>query len=259
MNKMDANKTGLIIAALVGAGVATLSFLYYWSKKSSKLELTPWLEEYIKEVQLKLKENNNTLNLEIVGYIIHLLSELEEYYYNKKHSELEVERANSINNKKEYEQLMHESIEHHDKHFAQAQKILEERLNISYENVKKVLDNSPRNEVKEALEKYRKAYREIPEITKEKLKNAFIFHTKSLMNNNKIAREQLNLMTRSPDMQDICVKMIFTNKYLLTDNLRLKFKIDEKYLPQLLKLHNLLEDDEVKYYLNEKQKLEPVL
>jgi hypothetical protein len=252
---MDRKRGGIILGLLVGIGTG----LYLWKKKSQP-KLTPWLEEYIHEIQSRLEKNHNTLNLEIVSHILNLLTEIEDHFYIIKHAQLETNRAASIDNKSEYEELMHQSLELHDKYFNEARELLEERLpGVTYDQCQLFLENLDKNEIKEAIEKFRKPYTNLPDLSKEQVKNAYIFYAKSLINNSKITREHMKIMNKNPELQEILMKMIFMNKYLLKDNLKLKFQLEEKHLSQLLEWYNLQDNHEVQYYQNEIAKLDTTI
>lgn len=256
---MEKNKSKTYVAGTLALGTIIVAGGYYLYRKLTKVHLNSWLEEYIKEVTEELQQNKvNPIPLKLAAKILNLFSETQDYLYMCSHSDLESERIEAINSRRDYEELVSDTIEHRERYFLKAQKIIEARLNVSIEEVQKIITESDKLLVREIFATAKKPYRisDLPQVEKETAKNAYIYYVKMLINNYRINREQVMLMNRNPEMKDRIMMIYITNEYILKDNLKKQYKIEEKYLNQILTLHNLDNDEEIVNWREESRRLE---
>jgi hypothetical protein len=245
--------------ALIAAsrGVFKLYQNYYKSDN-----LNSWLEEYIKEVEEKLqslKNNDQPLNVETICHVINLVAEIEEYLYMKENSHLENTRI-SLMKTDGYENAVMECIAAHEKTFQRANKIIEKKLKLNINELQANLEelsgqsSSDKQSVKELLKICKKNYplNILPKITKEKLKEAYLYYTKQIEILHKVDLNNLNITKIKPEFKEVALHVYLVNKYILRDTLKEEFGIEEKILNQLLIIHELDKDPQI---VEQKQKI----
>ena len=236
-------------------GIALGSLLVYASswllKKFKSVKVSPWLEEYFSDIKDQYKElKNKKLTAEFIGSVMNLSTELQTYLFANDHADLENDRVKNINNEKVYEELVAESVELHEKYYMASSDLIKSKTGIDMGELGQSLSTYDQKEIKDATKTQRKDYydSELPLIEKDKLKEAYILYAKTYTQHARISSEQMVLAQRKPEYQEIAFKTIFQNKFLLKDMIKSKYGIDTKYLEQLLKKHELLDDNEVRYY-----------
>ena len=257
----------------ITGGLALGSLLVYgglWlMKKFKRVTLNKWFDEYLNELKEMKKEidakkqNKTTTNsnskeedlsksipINFIAFSMNLSSELQSYLFNKENHLLEEERIKNLKNEKEYEELVTDTVEKHEAYYEVACSIIKSKTGVDIDSVKHMLNSVDQRELKEALESQRKEYYEsdLPLIEKDKLREAYIYYAKTYSQHSRIAAEQMAIMQKRPEYQEVGFKTIFQNKFLLKDMIKQKYNVDTKYLDQLIKVHNLLNDDEVAYY-----------
>lgn len=240
----------------ITGGIALSTVFFYgvkWIYSTFKSEkITPWLEEYIEDMndQYKDVKSKETFPVNFIALCMNLVNELQTYFYLKENSDLEKERMNNFGNEKAYEELVSESLENHEKYYYTAIKVIKKRTGIDLDMLKEHLQKADQREFKIAMIETKKPFptEELPFIESSKLKEAYITYSKTFTQHSRIAAEQMIIMQKRPEYQEIAFKTIFQNKYLLKDLIFIKFGIEAKYLNQLVEKHKLLEDSEVAYY-----------
>lgn len=254
----------------ITGGIALGSLLIYvglWMKKKfKKVTLNKWFDEYLNELkemqkEVDLKSNNkdnlntisnkNNLPINLLAFAMNLITELQSYLFNKENEHLELERIKNLNNEEEYERLVTETVEVHESYYETARNIIYSKTGVNLKNVNEMLSNIDQREFKEALNTQKKDYfkEDLPTISIEKLKEAYVFYAKTFAKHTRIANEQTTIMKKRPEYQEIAFKTIFQNKFLLKDMVKQKYNIDTKYLDQLVKEHDLVNSDsEIAYF-----------
>lgn len=242
-------------------GLALSSALVYISKwllaKYKKVTLNEWLNEYLQEIKGDYeKEKKNQYSVPFIAKCMNIVQEIQEYLFQKDFPGLEQERIKNLSNTKEYENLINESFETQEPYYKTAMKVLYDATQIDMEDVQQFMQSVDQNEMKKEMEENKKPYydKDLPEISPSLLKEAYITYAKTQSEHSRKAAEQMLIMQRKPEYQEIGFKTIIQNKYLLKDLIKSKYHVDSKYLNQLIKKHNLLEDQEVQYYYNTVQK-----
>jgi hypothetical protein len=238
-------KNALIIG---GVGVASvLSFgLYYYLTKNKKIHLSPWLEDYVKDVESRLAVSKDNPNVETILHTFKLCSELEEYLYHNESEALEDERLEKMNNKEVYEHLVDETERRKDNCTTKAVEYLEKRLGISFNRLHEIIKEVDRQVIRRTTPLCDRAYRDLPGISKESLKEAYKSYVQLIVTCDNVSKQQLAIIERNQEYEGIAMKIINLNRCLLEDSIRKKYGVRPKYLNQLLKEHCLLDDPEIK-------------
>jgi hypothetical protein len=255
---MDDNKKKLL-TYLGGGAIAAFAVgtLYYFWKRNSEVKLNEWLEEYIKEVEVMLKNNQGKeLTLEIIGHIFQLITEIEDYMYLLKNTDLEEDRLAAIDNEKEYRLIFAETMEVRNEFYEKGAAVVEKRLGISMGAMDEILKKYDPAESKEIIRKARKPYKELPKVSIEKVRDGFIYFVKQKKINEKAAQEQLYMMKMNPDYRTRAMASIYYMKNRLKDEIKAKYGIEDKYLELLIEKYELQKDSEVLYYQQELRSLD---
>jgi hypothetical protein len=243
----------------VTGGIAISTLILYGVKwvfsKLKKITVNTWLEEYMAEMKEKYTtiKNKKMFPVSFLAHAMNLITEVQNYLYAQDHQDLENERKKNFGNEKLYEELVMETVEVHEKYYFSANSLITEKTGIDMEEIKNQLQTVDQREFKVALMEDKRPYyeSELPKIDKIKLKEVYIAYAKTQAQHSRIATEQMILMQKKPEYQEIAFKTIFQNKFLLKDMILIKYGIDTKYLNQLIDKHNLLEDSEIAYYYEE--------
>lgn len=241
-----------------GFAAAALSGLFYYLyKRLTKVQLSPWLEEYINELaeQVKKADQDKPLPLELIAFILNLLEEVEEHIYKNENPDLDTERQNALVDKKLYEELVYETILLREQCLDKARKIVEGRLNVSIHNLQEIMAQSDKAKLKTLLKENKKTYGTLPDVNSELLKKAYVEWVRTSIVHDRIAMKNFEAARYNPDYRTIAYEMLVFNKFLLKDKIAKDYKIEEKYFDQLLVKHNLLQDEEIRACKEELAKL----
>lgn len=249
--KFDKRHLTYYIAGGVGISILLGGIYYYW-KKVSKVKLNPWLEEYFKEVQEMKKNSKGEICVELIGHIFQLISEVEEFLYLGENKDLEEARIVHVDSEKDYRALFSETMEARTEFYEKAQSLVESRLGISIaqieqEGLSKL--NSPEDKAK--LRNARKKYDDVPEVAQANLREAFKYFVTHKKINDHRAQEQQYMASINPEYKTKAMAAIYLAKNKLQDEIRAKYKFDDKYFDQLLEKHGLLSDPEIKLLYDE--------
>jgi len=254
---MENKKTFLYVisgGALVSLAV---SGLYYFWKRLSKPKLSAWVEEYMNEIEVMLKERKDGhISVEAIGHIFQVITEVEENLYVHQNADLEEERVDAIGRDQQYRLLFAETMETRNEYYEKATKYVEDRLKISIGELDEVLKKFSPKETKDILKKAKKKYTDVPEVKQSAVREAFIYFVKQKKLNEKFSQEQIYIMNLNPEHRNRAMANIYFIKNKLKDEIKAKFGFDEKYLDQLVEKHDLLKDSEVLYYHEELKSLE---
>ena len=77
-------------------------------------------------------------------------------------------------------------------------------------------------------------------------KKAYLYYASQLGQLDKVDKNNMNLVQLRPEFKELTLHIYFLNKYIVKDTIKSTYGIDEKYFTQLLTLHDLMEDPEVK-------------
>ncbi len=235
---------------------ATVGGLYYVWKKLSKIKLNPWVEDYLNEIELMLKNKKDEIPLEAIGHIFQIITEVEEVLYLEQNSDLEEERVLSIKNEMRYRLLFAETMETRNEFYEKATKYVEKRLNISLAKIDEILKRHSPAETKNIIKNAKKAYPNVPNVPTSVLREAYIYYAKQKKLNDQFAQEQMLLLQINPDSQARVMANIYFTKNKLKDEIKAKYGFEEKYFDQLIEKHELLKDSEVAYYHDELKNIE---
>jgi hypothetical protein len=239
------SKTFVMITApiigLLGYGA------YYIFKKRRNDGLSAWLEEYINEVSDKLATNKDSpLTIGTFTSLMNLITEIEEYLYNKEYSGLEKKRLQVLKDSDEYQKSVNESIEKHEIMFNKAKDILKKRLNVDCDTLPLLISEKSKDKNYVGfLERNQKNYIDLPILDKETVKNAYMFYVSQSIQKEKVSKNILNFPNFRPEYKDIVLDIYILNKYLLKDYVFNEYGINEKHFYQLLLKHDLLSDPEI--------------
>jgi hypothetical protein len=246
MNKSNSKMlkiAGGILLSAIGYGL----YKFFNKNKIIPEKLNNWLEEYIIQVNLKLKNNpGQELSFDSLASIMNLITEIEDYLFNRDYNEIEKIRISFLNDPAKYEEEVEKVLELHEKTFRKAIEIVENRLNISYSQIQHNFGSiSCNKDYLNALENNQKDYENLPHIKKEDLKKAFLFYAEHAIQKEMASKNLLTLPNIKNEFKDIVLDVFILNKYLLKDTLEKEYGINEKYIYQLLRKYDLLKDPEI--------------
>lgn len=240
----------------ISGGLALSSLMYYgmsWIiSKFRRVGLNLWLEEYLTEIKDEFREvkARNAYNVGFVASCMNVVGEIQSHLYSQENEDLEKERKANYGDPKNYENLVMETIENHEKYFPIAADILYKKTGIDLEAIKDHMQKVDQIEFRLAMVNDKKPYydSDLPVLDKIKLKEVYIKYAKTFIQHSRITQEQMAIMQRRPEYQEIAFKTIFQNKFLLKDMIEIEYGVDTKYLNQMVVKEKLLEDSEVSYY-----------
>lgn len=256
---MEKKKINDILLYLTGGVLATLTVggAYFILKRLSKPKLSQWLEDYLTEVEEMIKNNKGVdLSAMIIGHVYQLITEVEEHLYLSDHSDLEEDRVAMMNSPNDYRALFVETMEVREEYYKKATDIVEKRLNLSISNLDEMLRKYDIKEAKEALRTAKKPYDKLPDVSKQTVREAFIYYVKEKKKNERIKDQEVYMMSMNPEYKNTAMANIFFIKNKLRDDIKAKYNLDEKYFDQLLDKYDLLNDSEVRYYQEEMKTLD---
>jgi hypothetical protein len=233
------------IYLLSGIGIATIfSFgLYYfiWRKRKT-YTLTSWLEEYIQEVEAKMKKDGDKLSNDTILSIFNVLTEIDDEIFTTNNSDLIRRRRASLGNPAEYEKLAFESYERDEFSKQEARNYLEKRLGLTFDILTRKLREKKLAEVVE----HKKAYPRLPAITVEKLKGLYRFYVKLVSSYVKLVQQQMKIVESNPEYEGQAMRLIHLYKCTIEDKIMMGYGIRKKYVPQLVREYELSKDTEMK-------------
>jgi hypothetical protein len=231
---------GGILLSAVTAGA------YFLWKKLTDVKLSPWLEEYLEEAKERIsKEKDQKYSIETIAFLINLLTEIDDYLFQLNYSFLDEDRLEAFEHKQIYTQLCMQTIETKNEMYLKAQDYIEKALKINMKSIDEILRTQEFRNYKEAMKTCKKRYYKLPEIDKEKLKEAYLSYAKNKMLFQNFEQEQVYIMSRNPEYKMNAMVNIAFYQTKIKDELMIKYKIEEKYLEQLIEKHDLLKDAEV--------------
>jgi hypothetical protein len=240
---MDRNNA-LILGGVSIASVITFG-LYYYFGKNKKIQLNDWFEEYIKELQTKLLTHKDNPTVELILDIFFLSSELEDYLYLNENQDLEDARLDNINNKERYEQLVLETEKRKSKCTLRGIEYVERKLDVSFGRLQDVLKDADKAHIRRSVEPNKKSYIDLPELSTEKVREAYKSYVHFILSRDHVTKQQLAIVERNPEYEQIAMKIIQTNRCLTDDTIRKNFGVRPKYLQQLVREHKLLDEPEI--------------
>lgn len=248
-NKMYLLKT-VGITTLIGGGIY---FFYKKVKEIRQNTLSQWLEEYVKEAKIKLlNSKDNVINIETISFIFNLVTEIEEFLYYNENKNIEEKRLSAFSTK-DYEDIVIECLEIHEQTLERAKQIVNKRLNIDIDELQSSLESyKDKPYLKQLIQTNRKPYRpeQLPKLSKDIVKQGFMHYSSQIILHDKIDKNNINLAKSKPELKDSTLQVYFVNKYILKDYLKFNYGIEEKYFIQLLDMHDLNQDTEVKERLD---------
>jgi len=243
--KISYAKIFTIAGGFIIAGLGQILYLTYSNRSLDKL--STWLENYIDDFKKKLKENlKNPFTIDNIAGIVNLITEIEDYLYSRDNPNLEGIRMSYLNDSIRYEQAINQELELHEKAFTKAIQIVERRLEINFIDLQEKFINYKNNkEFTMALEKNQKNFETLPQIEKDLFRKAYLSYTENAIKKEMFSKSLLTFPNLKHDHKDIVLDVYILNKYLLKDNLEKEYGFKEKYIYQLLRKHELLNDPEI--------------
>jgi hypothetical protein len=253
---MENNKRNYIIGGII-VGTVAIGGIFFWLFGRNKEKLSPWLEEYIKEVEAKLKtENKDKLcSLDTCAYVFNLFEEVNNFFYLNENSELEEERVNALGDNKKYEELVHHSLANREEYMERARKVVEGRLGISIHNLQENVQKSDKTLFKNLVRTCQKKFPDLPEISPDVLKKAYAEYVDSKLKIEKTAMQQFNIARVNPDYLQLAYEIMVFNNFMLKDRIYKEYKIHDKHFEQLIEKYKLNEDEEIKKLRDELSKV----
>lgn len=237
-------------------------FFKIW-KKSNLSQFHEWHLNYIKAL---IKENKNKLNAEIISHIFFLKEEIIDYFFKIKFQEMEDNRLDSLadENMYLYQNYFAETYQTKNEINKKVSKILEKSFNVNLDKLKSNLDKSDKREVNYYFKKCKNDWRfyesikyfvnsdTLSAVKKNILKEAYKFYAENTMKIENLIKEELQMM-RSNRQEHLNLAMtgILIKKYQISDEIKLKFNIEDKLLGALINKYDLVATDSQIRYLKE--------
>jgi hypothetical protein len=252
-NKKDwsfENNRNLYITGSIALSTVLFSGISYLFKKYKPVSLNKWLTEYLQEVKEAYKDiDKENMPVNFASKVMNLVEELKNYLFSTEMKELEDDRRSNIKDEKVYSEIVMETVEVQERYYQKATDVLYRYTGVDMAQLNKVLQNEDMNvqrEFKVAMATQKKKFydSDLPDIDRQTLIEAYITYAKTLDSHTRIQQEQMFIMQKKPEYQEIAFKTIFQNKFILKDTIMIKYKIETKYLDQLVEKHNLLDGSE---------------
>lgn len=243
-NRIALGLGAVALAGLIGIG----AFIF---RKMTEINLTPWLLDYLEEIEEKFRDNNNEFSPEILGNLIHLNNEIKDYLVSINHPELARERRERIN-QDNYDSYALKSFEASLELDPTAFEFIESKFGINYATFTNLVRRIPDNE-RDNLIAFIRDYPEenLPQVEIATLKEAYSTYVKAYIKQSQEAEKNLSMSKVQSEYREVATRKIYTNKYKLNDYIYKTFGIETKYLNQLIKKHDLLSDPTMKGLYNE--------
>jgi hypothetical protein len=232
---------------------ATGFVIYYLWKRIYRVKLNKWLEEYIDKVDVMLKEEGKELSIETISYILHLNTEIADDFYSRECYECEANRLQAYNDNKDglYNLYMIDSINCYDKCLKKANSLLKQRLKVHIKKLESKIKSEMTLQTIYKLKNYRKQYDKLPEVSKDKLIECYLYYAENKKRNFYLDQKEMNLMKKNFGYEQTASLNIFRNKFKLVDYLLTDYEVHYKYLDQLIKQNDLLKIPKIRYYYDE--------
>lgn len=250
------------IFKLVG-GLALISSLgtslYYLYSYLTRKQFPSWLEKEVSNAREKLKLDNRELNSdEFKTLLVILLMEIQDIIFYDNYSLFEENRQNFLENEQKYAEAVKETLDYREKCFSEALVILSKKLGLENSYLRLILgDFKEKESFTDLYQKVRLEYpeEELPRIDKESFKNAYVEYLKHMtdLTENNIRHDCIANV--QPELEEIVKWLYYQNKLILYDTIYKKYRIKEKYFPQLAKKFNLSEDSDISSLLINLKKL----
>jgi hypothetical protein len=203
-----------------------------------------WIEENIWEINQMMLKNYSKLNIEIATRIINFQSDyLFYYHYEKVYPKL----INNIDNKEKYFEIFLQNSMLEDANEI-SYKIIKEKFGFEFQIVIGYLVQLVNAvQIVEIMKKYKKL-EELPLITKDNVKEAFLFY----------ATEYLKIIEfYSIPLNSIGMNKIPLETQYIADYTYFKYGIKFTLLNRLLEFHGLYEDETIKFMADNIKVYEP--
>ena len=252
-NKKDwsfENNRNLYITGSIALSTVLFTGISYLYKKYKPVSLNKWLTEYIQEVKEAYKDiDKENMPVNFASKVMNLVEELKNYLFSTEMKDLEDDRRSNIKDEKVYSEIVMETVEVQERYYQKATDVLYRYTGVVMAQLNKVLQNpnpDTQREFKIAMTTQKKKFYDsvLPNIDTRTLIEAYITYAKTLDSHTRIQNEQMIIMQKRPEYQEIAFKTIFQNKFILKDTIMIKYKIETKYLDQLIEKHNLLDGSE---------------
>lgn len=242
--------SGLSLLLISATGI----LLYFVYKKMKTVKLTKWMEDYIEEIQILIKNEKFTqLSLETISKIFHLQKEIADYFFENEFYEIEDKRLDAFNSpySSMYDMYVSETVQAYNECLEKAKKLLEKSLSLKFKQIEKIKENSDQMRVHYVFKRYRKLYYTLPNINKTKLIECYINYAIYRKKTYYKDIEDMKKMKIFHHHSITAAMNIYRNKYKLKDEIKVAYNLDYKYLDQLVKYHNLTDIPKIRYFYEE--------
>jgi hypothetical protein len=243
---------GLTAISMIGTG------LYYFYNYMTKKKLPSWLQEEIKNLREKILSLKENLPFHLKCSLFHILMEVQDFLYYENYSVFEERRLTLLGQDEEYTKAVNLNLGYRESCFEKAIQKISKSLGIESSILRHLLEDlDDKEKFLQTLEKTRMIYPqyELPQIDKETLKIAYLeylTHLIMLTENDKLQKE---ILKERRDLEEIVSWLYYQNKMVLYDTIVKKYKIKEKFFPQLVRNFKLTEDPVIKDKLKTLKKL----
>jgi hypothetical protein len=252
------NKKNGYNAAFWGLGAAAVagiigSAYYIYSLMYQEEDLSEADLEKVKELQQEIIEqeaHQGGLTVDTAMQIMAMTNKISEERIKKARPDLDDRRRAAINNPEEYERICQETLECKNEAYQESvEKVLQQFGGISIEEIHRVLQSVPPQEIEKINHKYEKpSFENVPIPDKKLVKEAYIFFGRKFqgeMMEYQRTISQMSQMQMGPEQQEYIFFKLMIGKMKVDDEVYIKYKYTEPQIKFMIHEYNLTTDPDV--------------
>jgi hypothetical protein len=235
------------------------SFLsYFLWRRLRKNSISANFVNRLREIKVKYDAiPNRQLNEEISFTLMNILQDISDYFYFRDYSHEENLRSACLDypeHEEEYENLCFETMQLQHECMERAKVVLTNYTGVTFTKINEFLKNNRDGNYRDLINKYRIRKDDVPNLQRDKAKEAYIFYADETYRFNILSIQAQN--NNNPAAQQEYIRFFIVNQLKVKDRLLEKYSVEERYLMDLLDIHNLREDPEIMQRINRMKALE---
>jgi hypothetical protein len=235
------------------------SFLsYFLWRRLRKNSISANFVNRLREIKVKYDAiPNRQLNEEVSFTLMNILQDISDYFYFRDYSHEENLRSACLDypeHEEEYENLCFETMQLQHECMERAKVVLTNYTGVTFTKINEFLKNNRDGNYRDLINKYRIRKEDVPNLQREKAKEAYIFYADETYRFTILSIQAQN--NNNPAAQQEYVRFFIVNQLKVKDRLLEKYSVEERYLLDLLDIHNLREDPEIMQRINRMKALE---
>lgn len=227
------------------------SFLsYFLFKRFRKNHLPLNFINRCKDIKAKYDAlEKKELNEEIVFTVLNIFVDVADYFYFRDHAYLENLRLACLDypeHEAEYRDLSVESMQYQHESMERARRIISQLTGFNISKIEEFKNKSKGNH-KDLMNKYRVRKDDTPKIERNIVKEAYIYYTDEYFRFTHESERKMMECQADPQRQHEYFEFHVNESYKIKDRLKERYSIDDRFIEDLLDVHNLREDIEIKF------------